>query len=302
VECRYKIKRAYQNTVRATKSKMKFSITASDLTPTYTPANSLATTHGLHNSINAVRLQPATERKTVNVKFQVKKMNRRTNKNENGVGNEIFTTTVDAHENGVGNEIFTTTVDAQGDTGNEIFTTTVDAQGDTGANCSATNTIDTIHNYRRFEVLQNVGVFSGNESSTTLQALGEGVIKILSDQGSIMEWTVLYTPLSSGTVLSPDNYHSTHKSKYYAFYHMGTSESTSRMGFLDYNQREVESIQMKRTHNGEWLTTNQVLVASPIENIHMIRAISRRSDRIPDLQKEQNDNMQAEEDQVVMGY
>jgi hypothetical protein len=90
--------------------------------------------------------------------------------------------------------------------------------------------------------------------------LGEGMIKILSDQGSIMEWTVLYTPLSSGTVLSPDNYHSTHKLKYYAFYHMGTSESTGRMGFLDYNHREVESIQMKRTHNGEWLTTNQVLV------------------------------------------
>jgi hypothetical protein len=98
-----------------------------------------------------------------------------------------------------------------------------------------------------------------------LQALGEGVIEILSDQGSIMEWTVLYTPLSSGTVLSPDNYHSTHKSRYYAFYHLGTSESTGKIGFLDYNQREVESIQMKRTHNGEWMTTNQVLVSSPIE-------------------------------------
>jgi hypothetical protein len=238
---------------------MKFSITSSDLTPAYTPVDSLATTHGLDNSINAVRLQPATKRKTVNVKFQVKKINRRTNKNENGVGNEIFTTTVDAHENGVGDD---------------LFTTTVDTQGDTRADCSATNTIDITHNYRKFTIPQEVGVFSGDESSTTLQALGEGVIKILSDQGSIMEWTVLYTPLSSGTTLFPDNYHSAHKSKYYAFYHMGTSESTGRMGFLDYNQREVESIQMKRIHNGEWLTTNQVLVASPIENKHMIRAIS----------------------------
>jgi hypothetical protein len=112
---------------------MKFSITASDLTPAYTPANSLATMHGLDNSTNAVRLQPATKRKTVNVKFQVKKMNRRPNKNENGVGNEIFTTTVDKHEKGVGNEILTTTVDAhENEVGNEIFTTTVDAQGDTG--------------------------------------------------------------------------------------------------------------------------------------------------------------------------
>jgi hypothetical protein len=159
---------------------------------------------------------------------------------------------------------------------NENFTTTIAAQGDTGANCSTTGTIDIIHNYIKFAVPQEVGVFSDDETSTTLQALGEGVIKILSDQGSIMKWTVLYMPLSSGTVLSPDNYHSTHKSKYYAFYHLGTSESTGKIGFLDYNQREVESIQMKRTHNGEWLTTNQVLVSSPIKNIHIIRAVSQR--------------------------
>jgi hypothetical protein len=108
-----------------------------------------------------------------------------------------------------------------------------------------------------------------------LQALGEGVIKILSDQGLIMEWTVRYKPLSSGTVLSPVNYHSTHKSKYYAFYHLGTSVSTGKTGCLDYNQREVESIQMKRTHNGEWMTTNQVLVSSPIENTHIIRSKSK---------------------------
>jgi hypothetical protein len=33
-----------------------------------------------------------------------------------------------------------------------------------------------------------------------------------------MEWTVLYTPLplSSGTVLSPDNYHKTNQLKYQA--------------------------------------------------------------------------------------
>jgi hypothetical protein len=130
--------------------------------------------------------------------------------------------------------------------------------------------------------------------------LGESTIKNLSDQGSIMEWTVLYTPLSSGTVLSPDNYHSAHKLKYFAFYHLGTSESTGKIGFLDYNQKEVESIQMKRTHNGEWLTTNQVLLTHPIENQNVIRAVTRRSDRIRDLQMERNDNMQAEEDRVVI--
>jgi hypothetical protein len=68
-----------------------------------------------------------------------------------------------------------------------------------------------------------------------------------------MNWTVLYTPKSSGTVLSPDNYHTTHNSKLFAFYHLG-SNNGGKIGFLDHNKQEVESIQMKRTDNGEWLT------------------------------------------------
>jgi hypothetical protein len=55
---------------------MNFQITSADLTPEYTPAASLATTDVPNHSINAVRLQSATKRKTVNVRFQVKKMNR----------------------------------------------------------------------------------------------------------------------------------------------------------------------------------------------------------------------------------
>jgi hypothetical protein len=263
-ECRYKTKRSYQNVVCAAKTKMNFQITSADLTPAYTPAASLATADAPNHNINAVRLQSATKSKTVNVNFQVKKMNRSIDKNEKGVGNEIFqfkkiSRNTDKNEHGLEKE---------------NFTTTIAAQGDTGGNCSANDTIDVIHNYKKFAVPQKVGVFSGDETSTTLQALGEGVIKILSDQKSIMKWSVLYTPLSSGTLLSSDNYHFTHKSKYYAFYHLGTSESTGKIGFLDYNQREVELIQMKRIHNGEWLTTNQVLVSSPIKNKHIIRAVS----------------------------
>jgi hypothetical protein len=48
------------------------------------------------------------------------------------------------------------------------FTTTIAAQGDTGANYSATDTIDVIHNYKKFAVPQEDGVFSGDETSTTL--------------------------------------------------------------------------------------------------------------------------------------
>jgi hypothetical protein len=173
------------------------------------------------------------------------------------------------------------------------------AQGDTGANSSATDMIDIIHNYVKFETPQEVGVFSDDKMGSTLQALGEGAIKIISNQGSIMNWTVLYTPKSSGTVLSPDNYHTTHNSKLFAFYHLGTNNG-GKIGFLDHDKREVESIQMKRTDNGEWLTTNQILVTSVIENKHIIRAVNRRSDRIRDIQMERNGNIQSMEDRVVI--
>jgi hypothetical protein len=180
-----------------------------------------------------------------------------------------------------------------------ILTTTMATQGDIGANCSATDMVDIIHNYVEFETPQEVGVLSDDKTGSTLQALGEGVINIISDQGSIMNRTVLYTPKSSGTVLSPDNYHTTHNSKLFAFYHLGTNNG-GKIGFLDHNKHEVESIQMKRTDNGEWLTTNQILVTSLIENKHIIRAVNRRSDRIRDIQMGQNDNIQSMEDRVVI--
>jgi hypothetical protein len=50
------------------------------------------------------------------------------------------------------------------------------AQGHTGANCSATDMKEIIHNYEEFPIPQDVGVFSDDETGSTLQALGEGVI------------------------------------------------------------------------------------------------------------------------------
>jgi hypothetical protein len=170
IECRYKTKRAYQNDVRELKQS-KFLITADDLTPTYKPAECLASTNSANHRINAVKIQSNTKRKIVKVKFQVNKMNRQTN---NGM---IL--------NKINPKLDKTTPVQKG-----ILTTTIAAQGDTGANCSATDTIDIIHKYVEFETPQEVGVFSDDETGSTLQALVEGVIKIISDQGSIMNWNV----------------------------------------------------------------------------------------------------------------
>jgi hypothetical protein len=242
----------------------------------YTPVKCLALTNSANHRINTVKIQSNTKRKTVKVKSQVNKMSRQTD--NGGILNTINP-----------EPDITTPVQKC------ILNTTMAAQGDTGANCLATDKIDIIDNYVEFEIPQEVGVFSDNKTGTTLHALGEGVMKIISDQGSIMNWTVLYTSNSSGTVLSPDNYHTTHNSKLFASYHLGTNNG-GKIGFLDHNQCEVESIQMKRTDNGKWLTTNQILVTSSIENKHTIRAVNRRSDRIQELLIERNGNIQSMED------
>ena len=120
IEYRYNTCKAYQSMVSATKAKSNFSITSADLTPAYTPADSLGSTHGQPYNINAVKLQSTSNRKSVRVKFRIKKLNKRVNTN-----------------NEDGNEIFSKNEQAQ-------YTTEINAQGDTGANCSATDTIDII--------------------------------------------------------------------------------------------------------------------------------------------------------------
>ena len=57
---------------------------------------------------------------------------------------------------------------------------------------------------------------------------------------------------------------------------------------------------MQRTANGEWLTTNQILMTTEIENKHIIRAVNRRSETVREQQLEKNNNEQAEEDRIVI--
>jgi len=62
-------------------------------------------------------------------------------------------------------------------------------------NISAINNLSIIHNYLKYDEPVLVGVFSEDTNKEeTLQALGEGHLKTISDQGSVMNWFVLYTP------------------------------------------------------------------------------------------------------------
>ena len=135
-----------------------------------------------------------------------------------------------------------------------------------------------IHNYFEYDSPAEVAVFSDESKMEviSLENFGQGIMKIISDQGSVMSWSILYTPSSTGTVLSPDHYHQSNISRYFSFIHSGNANCNGKIAFLDNHEREVESSQMRRTHNGEWITTNQVLVATQ-PNHHIIRAVSRCS-------------------------
>ena len=81
-------------------------------------------------------------------------------------------------------------------------------QADTGANVSATNDINIIFQYTPFHQPETVQTFIDNNTlpKTYMLSLGFGYIKIISDYDTILNCSIVYTPKSNGTVLSPDNY------------------------------------------------------------------------------------------------
>ena len=42
--------------------------------------------------------------------------------------------------------------------------------------------------------------------SASIHAEGQGFMKVVSDEGHVMDWPVVYVPRSMGTVLSPDSF------------------------------------------------------------------------------------------------
>jgi len=152
----------------------------------------------------------------------------------------------------------------------------IDAQGDTGVNVSVSNNPKVIHEYKPYNTPQAVGVFSasGEEHEDTRMAEGEGVMKMISDQGTIMRWTTVYTPKSTGTVLSPDNYQRSNIPKFNAFQYTGKLDNHGSISFLNKSNRVIESVSIRRTSNGEWYTTNKALVKNTMENEHLVKQVS----------------------------
>ena len=161
-----------------------------------------------------------------------------------------------------------------------LGTIQLDGQVDTGANTSAINNLSIIHEYKPFEKPQSVNVFlDEGTQSTLLTAEGAGYINIVSDQGNVMQWNVVYTPKSNGTILSPDNYHQPNKKEIFAFYQCGNIHKVGKIGFIGHDGTLKESITLRQNSNGQWLTTNvnRVLAPGKPENKFILQQVTTRS-------------------------
>ena len=87
--------------------------------------------------------------------------------------------------------------------GNSIV---IHIEGDTGANLFATNTSSIIHGSFEYKVPVEIGVFSEETTiEVTLKSVRQGYLKIFSNHRSVMNWSVLYTLSTTGTLVLLDN-------------------------------------------------------------------------------------------------
>jgi hypothetical protein len=83
----------------------------------------------------------------------------------------------------------------------------IKCQGDTGANVGATNDHRILWNYRILETPIPIITYSKDDGDgISFQAIGVGQCKTISTDNTVMYWTMLHTPDSTGTILSPDKY------------------------------------------------------------------------------------------------
>jgi hypothetical protein len=80
-------------------------------------------------------------------------------------------------------------------------------QADGGANFAATARFDLLHEYRVYKKALSIVAFFSQDNDSAPQeqhtAIGEGILKLIGDQEKIVPMRMLYTPKSTGTVISP---------------------------------------------------------------------------------------------------
>ena len=140
---------------------------------------------------------------------------------------------------------------------------TIKCQGDTGANVGATNDRRILWNYRLLETpIPNITYSQDDNDGTSFQAIGVGQCKTISNDNTVMYWTMLHTPDSTGTIISPDKY-MMDNSEVHTFNHVGNKNGTGSINFKDANGCIIAAIDMARHSDGLWYTTNPILMPPP---------------------------------------
>jgi hypothetical protein len=136
-------------------------------------------------------------------------------------------------------------------------------QGDTGANCSATNNKNLLWNFKTLPKPIPIVTYQGTDNPTTdnFEATGTGIIKMIIDD-TIMEWLALYTPNSTGTIISPDRY-MMDNGQVEEFIQSGKRNGQGYIRFTNKEQKTVAKVKMKRRKDGLWYTDTPVLMPPP---------------------------------------
>jgi hypothetical protein len=138
-------------------------------------------------------------------------------------------------------------------------------QGDTGANVGATHDKRILWNYRTLDTPIPVQTYNKDDTNgPSCEAIGIGQCKTISNDNSVMYWTMLHTPNSTGTILSPDKYMMDNPAVH-TFKHEGHKNGTGSIDFANQHGTIIAAIDMKRNSDGLWYTTNPVLLP-PLEN------------------------------------
>lgn len=133
-------------------------------------------------------------------------------------------------------------------------------QGDSGANISATNDQNLLWSYQALANPIPVTTYGDDTqaSSTTCTAIGEGFIKLVSNEEEIIDIKALFIPNSTGTIISPDHCMRTHPS-IHAFNHRGSKNGQGSIEFDSAGGTRIATLNMEQ-RQGLWYTKNCTLV------------------------------------------
>jgi hypothetical protein len=114
------------------------------------------------------------------------------------------------------------------------------------------------------------------ETLDTFQAVGTGVIKIIDNDQDIMYFQALHTPMSTGTIISPDRYTTDNRAQLKKWIQEGEpATGKGLMTYIDKNNTAISKVNMRCSRDGLWYVNNPILLPPGTETRNERRAHSQ---------------------------